>query len=135
MTIPRRRSRVLVVEDIPTLRRAYQCLLERNGYDVSIASNGGAALAMLDVLRPEVVVTEVAMPVMDGITLLRAMRQRNMPAPVLMLADDEFLRGLALHAGADRFLAQPISPDELLDAVAVLARQERSPQTDRRDTA
>lgn len=135
MTIACRKCRVLVVEDVPTLRRAYRRVLERRGYDVSVAPNGGAALAVLDVLRPDVVVAEVAMPVMDGITLLRAMRQRGMQAPVLMLADDEFLCGLALHAGAARFLAQPISPEDLLDAVAMLARPERSPAAHCRDSA
>jgi two-component system response regulator MprA len=116
------RTRVLVVEDLAVLRRAYREILERAGYEVSVASNGGAALAMLDVTRPDVVVAEVAMPVMDGITLMRTMRQRGVSARVLMLADDEFLRGLALHAGAEQFLAQPITPDDLIDAVAVLAR-------------
>ncbi len=113
---------MLVVEDLAVLRRAYREILERAGYEVSVASNGGAALAMLDVTRPDVVVAEVAMPVMDGITLMRTMRQRGVSARVLMLADDEFLRGLALHAGAEQFLAQPITPDDLIDAVAVLAR-------------
>lgn len=70
------------------------------------------------------------MPVMDGLSLLRTLRQRAVPSAVLMLADDEFLHGLAVHAGADRFLAQPITPDDVLVAVAALARS-----VGRRDSA
>lgn len=138
MTIPRTPTtgtptvptRVLVVEDLPALRRAYRAVLEGAGHEVSVAPNGGAALAVLDVTRPGVVVAEVSMPVMDGITMVRAMRRRGTPARVLMLADDEFLRGLALHVGADMFLAQPITPDDLLDAVARLARPQPAVRRD-----
>lgn len=93
MTIPR--PRVLVVEDIPTLRRAYACVLERHGYEVSVARNGGAALVMLD----------------------------------------EFLSGPALHCGAAEFLAQPISPQALVDAVGRLAGRVRPSLAGRRDSA
>ncbi len=133
MTIPR--HRVLVVEDIPTRRRAYASVLERHGYEVSVARNGGAALAVLGVVRPDVVVAEVAMPVMDGLALLHSLRERGTPAPVLMLADDEFLRGLALHCGAEEFLAQPISSQALLDAVGRLAGRVRPSPAGRRDSA
>lgn len=134
------RYRVLVVEDIPTLRRAYTYALERRGHEVTAVTNGSAALAALDatatkVARPEIVIAEVAMPVLDGISMVRTMRTRGMEVPVLMLGDDDFLHDLALHSGADRFLAQPFGPVELLDAVAALAERGRASGARCRDTA
>ncbi|WP_300016455.1 response regulator [Pseudonocardia sp.] len=126
---PRGRRRVLLADDVPTLRRAYAHALRQSGHEVTAVANGNAALAVLAAATtggPEIVVAEVAMPVLDGVSMVRAMRERGSTVPVLMLGDDAFLHDLALHVGADRYLNRPFGPADLLGAVGSLVPHRRS---------
>lgn len=116
------RPRVLVVEDIAILRLTYTRLLTAGGYEVTATSQGLEALHLVDEVRPDLIVTEVAMPVMDGITMITRLRERGITVPVLVVADDAFLESLARRVGADAFLVQPVGQAALLGAVADLAR-------------
>jgi two-component system response regulator MprA len=126
-TRPPRRTRVLLVEDVAVLRRTYLRALTAAGYDVTVTSQGLEALHLAEESRPDVVLTEVSMPVMDGLTMITRLRERGITAPVLAMADDAFLESLALRAGADAFLVQPVARPALLDAVADLVRDARTP--------
>lgn len=129
----RARLRVLVVEDVPTLRRAYAHALLSHGYDVTSVTDGGEALDIVEAARPEVIVVEVMMPIHDGVSMVRLLRVRGLCTPVLMLGEDDFLRDLALRAGADAFLVAPVGPELLLATVAGLAdRSRRRPLVEQR---
>lgn len=123
--VQRARLRVLVVEDVPTLRRAYAHALLLNGFDVTSVPDGGEALDIVEAARPDVIVAETMMPVHDGISLVRGLRARGLSTPVVLLAEDDFLRGLALRAGANAFLVAPFGPVLLVSTVSGLAAQRR----------
>jgi two-component system alkaline phosphatase synthesis response regulator PhoP/two-component system response regulator VicR len=112
---------LLVVDDEPNIVRLMQVNLERNGYRVECATNGAQALAMLRQRRPDLLVSDVMMPLMDGFELLSSVRRD--PAlcdlPVLMLtaktADSNIAEGFA--RGADMYLTKPFNPREFLQFV------------------
>jgi two-component system chemotaxis sensor kinase CheA len=116
------RRRVLVVDDALTVRELERSILERAGYDVSIASDGLEALACLEAEAIDLVLTDVEMPRMDGFALTRAIRGRadlaNLPILIVTTLDSSEHRQEGLDAGADAYIVKA-SFDErsLLDAV------------------
>lgn len=118
-------TRVLVVDDQQLLRRGLRMLLETvPGIDVvGEAGDGREALALIPSLAPEVVLTDVRMPVMDGLELLAACRERHPGLPVIVLTtfDDQPLVRGALGAGAAGFLLKDVSVDALAEAVQAVA--------------
>jgi EAL domain-containing protein (putative c-di-GMP-specific phosphodiesterase class I) len=118
------RARVLVVDDDDGLRRACSRVLERAGFDVSIATNGEQALELMDQNRYDVVVSDICMPRLGGTELLRAVRQRDLDIPVLLMTGSPDLSTAvdALEHGALRYLVKPFSPDALSAAVTEAAR-------------
>ena len=116
----RNRRRVLVVEDVAGLRRTYTRLLAAGGYAVTATSQGLEALHLMDEMVPDVILTEVSMPVMDGITMITRLRERGVTVPVIAVGGDAFLESLARLVGADAFLLQPVGQEVLLDQVAAL---------------
>ena len=112
---------VLVVDDELSIRRMLGYMLGKTDYTVLMASNGEEALEQLAANPVSVVLLDVAMPNMDGLTLLRHVR--SMPdyqaLPVIMLtaSTDEVKRAKALNAGANVFLNKLIKPGELLAAI------------------
>ncbi len=112
---------ILVVDDEPMARNLLRLMLVREGFDVLEAANGTAALTMLDEARPDLMVLDVMMPGMDGMSVCEAVRKRNelKSLPVLMLSartDAESVRQ-GLESGATRYLRKPISADELTSHV------------------
>jgi CheY-like chemotaxis protein len=120
--------RILVVDDDPDIRQLARRILMRAGYEVGAAENGLHAMALLAGGAYDAVVTDMVMPDMDGIELLKAMRAAGCGSPVLAMTggvrdgSDIFLRCAELY-GASRTLSKPFTPLELLEAVkAVLPR-------------
>jgi two-component system chemotaxis sensor kinase CheA len=114
---------VLVVDDALTIRELQRSLLQRAGYDARVAADGAEALRVLRDRRPDVVVTDVEMPVMDGVALTVAIRAmpglERLPVIVLSGSEGEGDRRRALQAGADEFLAKSqFDESSLLEAVA-----------------
>jgi signal transduction histidine kinase/CheY-like chemotaxis protein len=120
------RKKVLVVDDVPGNRAVVADLLGALGFDVLEAGQGEAALAVVEAERPDLVLMDILMPVLDG--LAATMRLRALPAhaglPVIMLSADasEAEREKSLRVGADAFLAKPIDFNELLRHVGRLLR-------------
>ncbi len=112
---------ILVVDDYSVTIRVLSTQLRKGGYDVVTASNGSEALSQLEQQKIDLAIVDIAMPDMDGITLLEQVRsnQRLAGLPIVMLTasvlDDDRLR--ALKAGASGFLTKPVSSWELLDIV------------------
>lgn len=117
----KRMPRILAVDDEPNIVRLIQVNLERAGYQVETANNGAQALAKLRQSMPDLLVSDVMMPEMDGFELLKNVRMDAALAdlPVIMLTaktqDLDIMRGYS-H-GADMYLTKPFNPQELLSFV------------------
>ncbi|KXU92474.1 two-component system sensor histidine kinase/response regulator [Caballeronia megalochromosomata] len=115
-------GRVLVVDDNADLRDYMRRMLSAAGHDVSVAADGEAALAIARDVRPEVIVSDVMMPRLDGFGLLRELREdealRETPVVLLSARAGEEARVGGLEAGADDYLTKPFAARELLARVA-----------------
>ena len=121
--------RILVVDDDPSIRDMVRMVLEVEGYEVSLADDGFAALFSIEEARPDCVVLDVMMPGIDGHDVLARIRaaERGLDLPVVMLtaaASDE-QAWAAWSEGVDYFLAKPFDPDELLHFLGYLFDPER----------
>lgn len=115
---------VLLVDDQELLRRGIRLLLEAAGgfTVVAEAADGREALAMISHHRPEVVLSDARMPVMDGVELVRRCRAEHPEIPVLILTtfDDDALVRDAVRVGAAGFLLKDVSPEKLAEAIAAV---------------
>jgi chemotaxis protein histidine kinase CheA/ActR/RegA family two-component response regulator len=126
-----RRSRVLIVDDSLSVRRALGTLLEDQGYDVTLARDGLEAVKAMDVSRPDVLLTDLEMPNMNGLELTAHVRARPALAqlPVIMITSRSMdkHRRQAMSVGVNVYLTKPYTDIELLQqvATAVTGRVER----------
>src|SRR6201990_3129357 len=119
------RVRVLVVDDDEAVRSALTHALHRDGYEVSTAGDGAAALATLLRLRHDAVVLDVLMPQPGGLEGWRVIRARGDDTPILMLTARDLVsdRVAGLDAGADDYLAKPFALEELRARLRALLRR------------
>ncbi len=108
---------ILVVDDEPMARNLLRLMLVRDGFDVREAANGDDALSMIESKQPDLIVLDVMMPGMDGLTVCEQIRERpeGGDVPIIMLSartDSESIR-LGKEAGATEYLSKPISADKL----------------------
>ena len=131
------RRRLLLVEDDPTLRQALTFNLTREGYEVTSAADGEAALEAARNERLDLILLDVMLPGMSGVEVLRVLRREGVATPVIILSakGDEIDRVVGLKVGADDYVAKPFSRPELLARIeAVLRRQRReTDEPERRD--
>jgi two-component system response regulator MprA len=118
-------ARIVVVDDDEALRNAVRRALRLEGYDVATAVDGADALDQLGSLRADVVVLDVLMPALDGITVCRRLRDSGDQTPILMLTARDAVsdRVTGLDAGADDYLTKPFALEELLARVRALLRR------------
>jgi two-component system response regulator MprA len=118
-------GRVLVVEDDRSVRDSLVRALSFEGYEVHTATDGGEALGAIVDTQPDVIVLDVLMPNVDGLTACRMLRQRGDRTPVLMLTARHEVtdRVAGLDAGADDYLVKPFALDELLARLRALLRR------------
>lgn len=128
--VPSRRLdgvRVLVVEDEEDARTLVGRVLTKRGADVCLAASAHEALSLLDRWRPDVILSDIAMPGVDGYAFIDAVRHRppgrggDVPAAALTAFAGETDRARALEAGFDRHVPKPALPETLVDVVAALA--------------
>jgi len=116
--------RILVVDDEPQITRVLRTSLQSNGHEVTIAQDGAAALNLFMKSEPDLVITDLAMPEMDGIELTRAIRERSqVPVIVLSVRGQDSVKVQALDEGADDYITKPFSIQELLARVRVQVRR------------
>src|SRR5437868_6690717 len=118
-------ARILIVDDEPAVRESLSSSLAFEGYAVAEASDGVMALERVEREPPDLVVLDVLMPRMDGLTTCRRLRSLGATMPVLMLTARDMVgdRVTGLDAGADDYLAKPFELDELLARVRALLRR------------
>jgi two-component system, OmpR family, response regulator MprA len=123
--MPASPGRILVVDDEPAVRENLRIGLEFEGYSVAVAEDGVAALAQVGAAAPDLVIMDVMMPRMDGLTACRRLRARDPATPILMLtarnATGDEVAGL--DTGADDYLTKPFDFDALLARVRALLRR------------
>jgi DNA-binding response OmpR family regulator len=123
------RGLVLVVDDEPMVREVITSYLERDGWRVVTATDGATALRMLDTSLPDLVVLDLMLPEVDGLSVLARLRTTtDVPVIVVTARGEEPDRVLGLELGADDYLVKPFSPRELVARVrSVLRRSRPSP--------
>src|SRR5580765_6194463 len=118
------KSRVLVVDDEPQITRVLRTVLTSQGYQVQTATEGEAALSTFAAFRPELVITDLYMPHMDGVELCKRIRAISaVPIIVLSVKGEERTKVEALDSGADDYVTKPFGIDELLARVRAALRR------------
>ncbi len=120
--------RVLIVDDTHTLRSLIQVYLVARGWEFVEAADGAEGLAKARLVKPDLVISDVGMPVMDGFELCAAIRGdpalRRVPVVLLTMLEDETSRQRGLLVGADAFLTKPVTPAELKKTIGAVLRTE-----------
>ena len=120
-------KRVLVVDDERQITRMLRTALQSTGYAVDTAADGAEALRLFQAQPPDLVITDLAMPEMDGLELTRAIRKvAQTPIIVLSVRDADAMKVAALDGGADDYLTKPFSMAELQARVRAHLRRNPS---------
>ena len=121
------KDRVLVIEDDKSIRNFFRTVLEANNYDVLIATTGAEGYSMVTSQCPDVVILDLGLPDMDGMTILKNVRQwSSMPVLVVSARTHEKDKVAALDAGADDYITKPFGTSELLARVRTAIRHARA---------
>lgn len=122
--------KILVVEDESTVRRVIRQYLEREGYQVIEADNGGQALKLLHEEQPDLLILDIMLPGIDGYTIARSLRRpvedsnvQNIPIIMLTARSEETDRITGFEVGTDDYVTKPFSPRELVMRVKALLRR------------
>jgi len=121
---------ILVVDDEPQITRVLKTTLSSQGYGVRTAADGEEALQEMRSWAPDVIITDLRMPRMDGLELCRRVRaDSRIPIIVLSVKGEETIKVEALDAGADDYITKPFSINELLARVRAALRRTSTPDT------
>jgi two-component system KDP operon response regulator KdpE len=116
--------RILIVDDERQITRVLRTSLQSSGYEVTVANNGLEAYELFRTAAPDLIITDLAMPEMDGIELTRAIRRiAETPIIVLSVREQETMKVAALDEGADDYITKPFSMPELLARVRANLRK------------
>jgi two-component system chemotaxis response regulator CheY len=111
---------ILVVDDDPSILAVVREILESEGYPVRSAADGVQALAVIEHERPSLVLLDMRMPVLDGWGFARAIKERGLKLPILVMTAAQDARRWAREIGADGYIAKPFDLFDLLKAVEQL---------------
>ena len=126
--------RILVVDDEPQITRVLRTSLSSQGYDIRVANDGETALEIMKDWTPDLVITDLSMPNMDGLELCRRLRlATKIPIIVLSVRGEEKTKVQALDAGADDYVTKPFGIEELL--ARVRANLRRAPVAESEQTS
>ena len=119
-------AKILIVDDDGALRTLLGLCFLRRGHSIVVASNGAEGLACVTAQAPDLVVTDVNMPVLDGLELLRQLRaDGHADLPVIVLTARADQRAAAIAAGADAFLVKPVPLRQLSETAERLLAERR----------
>jgi two-component system, OmpR family, KDP operon response regulator KdpE len=129
MTGPATKGNILVVDDEPQITRVLKTTLSSHGYGVRSAGDGEQALEEMKNWPPDLIITDLRMPVMDGLELCRRVRKDSrIPIIVLSVKGEETIKVEALDAGADDYITKPFSVNELMARVRAALRRTSTPE-------
>ena len=117
--------KVLVVEDSKRLRHALGEGLRRSGFTIDLAQDGEEGLKFANAIEYDVIVLDIVMPKLDGLSLLKEIRKKQNPANVIILSAKDMVedRVEGLELGADDYMVKPFSFDELVARIKTLGRR------------
>ena len=120
-------ARILLIDDDPNVHETLKPWLEREGYAVQSAFDGELALELADRQAPSVVILDVMLPGLDGVSVCLELNRRLPSVPILMLSarDDLMDRIVGLESGADDYVTKPFHPREVVTRVKALLRRMR----------
>lgn len=119
---------VLVVEDEPKIAQLLVDYLEREGFEVSVLSEGSHAVETIKEREPDFLILDLMLPGKDGLTICREVRQfSNVPVLMLTAKVDEIDRLIGLEVGADDYVCKPFSPREVVARVRTILRRTQHP--------
>lgn len=122
------KGNILVVDDEPQITRVLKTTLSSQGYGIRTAADGEQALQEMNGWSPDLVITDLRMPNMDGLELCRAIRTRSrVPIIVLSVKGEETIKVESLDAGADDYITKPFNVNELLARVRAALRRAAVP--------
>ena len=122
---------ILVVDDESQITRVLRTSLSSHGYDIRVANDGETALEIMKDWSPDLVITDLSMPNMDGLELCRRIRAKSrIPIIVLSVRGEERTKVKALDAGADDYVTKPFGMEELLARVRANLRRAPSGETE-----
>jgi two-component system KDP operon response regulator KdpE len=122
---------VLVIDDEPQIRRLLRVTLEANGYSVFDAANGQDGIVQAAQCRPEIVLLDLGLPDLDGVEVLRRIREwSRVPVIILSVRDREHDKIAALDSGADDFVTKPFGSGELLARMRTALRRSQPQPAD-----
>ena len=122
-----RKRRILVVDDEPSVRTTVPAFMEKEGYEVNTAADGASALRAARAFQPDVIVLDIMLPEMDGLEVLRRLRQESDVYVIMLTAKaEETDKLIGLAVGADDYLTKPFSLRELEARVRTVLRRDRS---------
>jgi two-component system KDP operon response regulator KdpE len=117
------KNTALIIDDEPQIRRLLRVTLEANGYQVVDAATGQEGLVQAAQCRPNVIVLDLGLPDMDGISVLKRLREwSRVPVIILSVQDRDAEKAAALDAGADDYVTKPFGSAELLARLRVALR-------------
>ncbi|HEY1707773.1 MAG TPA: response regulator transcription factor [Rhizomicrobium sp.] len=123
---------IALVDDDKNILASVSMLLEQEGYHVKTYSDGAAALTALSAAPPDLAILDIKMPRMDGLELLRRLRQAaDVPVIFLTSKDEEIDELMGLNAGADDYIRKPFSQRLLLERVKAVLRRGEGPKSDK----
>src|SRR6266699_1369335 len=126
---------ILVVDDESQITRVLRTSLSSHGYDIRVANDGETALEIMKDWSPDLVITDLAMPNMDGLELCRRLRTKTqIPIIVLWVRGEERTKVKALDAGADDYVTKPFGMEELLARVRAQLRRAMTPASSEAST-
>jgi two-component system, OmpR family, response regulator RegX3 len=121
-------TRVLVVEDEESFSDALSYILKKEGFEVAVAANGGAALEEFDRAGADLVLLDLMLPGLPGTEVCRQLRQRsNVPVIMLTAKDSEVDKVVGLELGADDYVTKPFSTRELVARIRAVLRRGNEP--------
>jgi EAL domain-containing protein (putative c-di-GMP-specific phosphodiesterase class I) len=137
------RRRVLIIDDEPAVVKALGLLLDKRGFAVKTASSAREALALLERSKFDVILTDIIMPEVSGVDLLRELRRHDLDVPVILMTAGPTLDSAleAIAWGAQQYLLKPVEPEELVvalgraAAIGELGRMQRSALASKGDGA
>ena len=123
--MPDRAPRILLVDDEQPIQTLLSFPLQRDGYDVVVASDGREALARFDEQQPDLVVLDLMLPRMDGLEVCKRLRAKGETVPIIMLTakSEEIDKVLGLELGADDYITKPFSMREFRSRVKAALRR------------